>query len=110
MALIEYDLGNGRKVYRMANERAAPARSHLSCPTLLRPFDEPVQSMADGKWYTSKTALAASHRRAGAIEIGNEEIRNAAPEPDATQRRQDIKRAVHDVLTGNIPPEIQAVE
>ncbi len=109
MTYAWFDAGCGRQVYRKVPEPTA-GRSALPCPILLKPFDEPVQSMADGKWYTSKTALAASHRRAGAIEIGNEEIRNVAPEPDTTQRRQDIKRAVHDVLTGNIPPEIQAVE
>lgn len=109
MVYAWFDAGCGRQVYCRVPEKKQ-GRSDLPCPMLVRDFDEPVQSMADGQWYTSKAALAKSHRDHGFIEIGNEEIRNVAPEADPAKRREDIKHAMHDVLTGNLPPEIAAIE
>lgn len=42
---------------------SAPARSSIGFPTIMSGgFDEPVQSMADGQWYSDKAALERSYR------------------------------------------------
>lgn len=109
-----FDLGGGRQVYRsVPKPMDKPA---FPCPRILREFSDPVQSMADGKFYTSKTALASSYKASGNprgeefVEIGNEEIKNESPEADPIQRREHIKHAMHDVISGNLPPEIAAIE
>lgn len=110
-----YDLGNGRQVYRKVPE-PRPEPSHLPSPRIVRDFDEPVQSMANGQWYTSKAGLAASHKASGNphgvdfIELGNEQPTLTPYEPDAAKRREDVRQALHDVVTGNLPAEIAAIE
>ena len=85
----------------------APARSDLATPMFTRDFSEPVQSMADGKYYGSKAALARSHRAdhnphgQDFIELGNEPV----PEfreyvPDAKKSRETVARAIHDFDNG----------
>lgn len=51
-------------------------RSYLTAPLVIRDDMEPVQSMLDGKMYTSKSALRATYRRAGVDEIGNDPARH----------------------------------
>lgn len=73
---------------------------------LILDFDEPVQSMADGKWYTSKRALAqsakASHNPHGQdfIELGNEEMPFVEHKTDEKQLRDDIRAAKADLDAG----------
>lgn len=101
-----------RECYRVASA----SRSSLPVPMLIRDFDEPVQSAADGKWYNSKASLAKSHKASGNphgidfVELGNEQPTFKEYVPDAKQRRDDVKQAMHDVMTGNLPPEIAAIE
>lgn len=47
-------------------------RSDLASPMVIRDDMDPVQSMADGKTYTSKRAMRAGYRRAGVIEVGDD--------------------------------------
>lgn len=108
---------NGRMtlVRKDSVPRVERSRSALPCPTLVRGFDEPVQSMADGKFYTSKTALSRSYRAAhnpsgqDFVELGTEEFKTQEFTPDPVQRRNDVREAMNDVLTGNLPPEIAAI-
>ncbi|URQ76173.1 MAG: hypothetical protein NBV76_05280 [Candidatus Ochrobactrum gambitense] len=106
MELVEYDLGNGRKVYRFPKEKPQKPRSDLACPMLVRDFDEPVQSMADGKWYTSKRDLARSHRASGNphgqdfIELGNDEMPFVEHKTDENKLREDIRAAKADLDAG----------
>jgi hypothetical protein len=110
-----FDLGNGRKVYRRVAERAV-ARSDLACPMLVKAFAEPVQSMADGKYYSHPRDLARTYRADGNpfgqefVELGNETVKTVDAEADPVERRNDVKQAMHDVLTGNLPPEIAAIQ
>lgn len=110
-----FDAGDGRKVYRRVPEPKAK-RSHLPCPMLVRAFSEPVQSMATGEWFTSKTGLANSYKATGNpqgveyIELGNEKPESVEHVADPLQRRNDIKQAMQDVISGNLPPEILAIE
>lgn len=114
MSFAWFDAGNGRKVYRRIKEPKAN-RSHLACPMLVRAFAEPVQSMADGKWYDTPRDLERTYRADGNprgeefIQLGNETMPTVEVVPDAKERRGHIKQAMHDVMTGNLPPEIAAI-
>ncbi len=78
-------------------------------PMLIRDFDEPVQSMADGKWYTSKSELSrsakAAHNPHGVdfIELGNESMPWVEHKSDEKQLRDDIRAAAQDVKDGKLP-------
>ncbi len=65
-----------------------PARSDLPCPRIASDVMEPVQSMLDGKYYDSKSALRATYRRAGCIEVGNDPQRFAPRKKQKPNRRQ----------------------
>ncbi|GMB80536.1 hypothetical protein NN6n1_13180 [Shinella zoogloeoides] len=75
-------------------------------PSLIRDFDEPVQSMADGNWYSSKRGLSASHRASGNphgqdfIELGNDEAPWVEHKTDEKQLRDDIRAAKFDLDAG----------
>lgn len=108
---------SGRLVKRYGAVRTRSASgSDYPCPRLIRDFDEPVQSMADGKFYGSKAALAASHKASGNpqgvdyVELGNESPTMTQHVPDAAKRRDDVQHAAADVKAGNIPDWIKAIE
>ena len=79
-------------------------------------FDEPVRSCANGEMCTSKKALSATHRASGNphgqdfIELGNEEMPWVEHKADPGELRQGLREAMHDVVTGNLPPEIAAIQ
>src|SRR6202030_4527282 len=60
---------------------------------------------ADGKRYTSKARFRQATRDAGCVEIGNENpIKPRKPVPlDRRQRREDIRRSLHDLRDGRAP-------
>lgn len=63
---IEIAPGRKRLVDISKPKPTPPARSSLGFPMILSGgFDEPVQSQADGKYYTSKAALERSYRADG---------------------------------------------
>lgn len=47
-------------------------RSHLPAPRIASDHMDPVQSQLDGRLYDSKSALRATYRQAGMIEVGND--------------------------------------
>lgn len=51
------------------------ARSDLPFPRIMSDVMEPLQSMLDGKFYDSKSALRATYRAAGCVEVGNDPAR-----------------------------------
>lgn len=91
-------------------------RSSLPCPMIVRSFAEPVQSMADGKFYDTPRDLERTYRADGNpagqeyIALGNETMKTTEYVPDAAERRADMQEALHDVLSGNLPPEIAAIQ
>lgn len=109
------DLGNGRKVYRKVTASHGQ-RSELACPQIVKPFAEPVQSMADGKWYSNPRDLENTYKASGNprgeefIPLGNETVKTVEAVADPRERRADVKQAMLDVLSGNLPPEIQAIQ
>ena len=72
--------------------RPTPNRSTLAAPHLLRDEMPPVQSMASGRMYDSKSAIRAEYKQLGLREIGNDVP--TAPPPPKRPRREDIRAAV----------------
>lgn len=104
-----FDRGDGRQTYRKVPVAKLSSRSNLSAPMIISDFAEPVQSMADGKFYTSKKALSASHRASGNphgqdfIELGNESMPWVEHKTSEAELRDDIRSAVQDVKEGRLP-------
>lgn len=103
MTYAWFDFGNGRSVYRRIVE-PKPERSALPTPYLAGDTMDPVQSMADGRTYTSKAAMRASYKASGNpagveyTEIGNDaswrdkERPQAKPDPKGVD--EAIKKAI----------------
>lgn len=97
--------------------RQRGARSGFPCPMVIRDSMDDIQSMADGKWYDSKSALRRSYTADGNPqgrdyqEIGGTEIEPAGrASVDKKAVRDALDRAMHDVETGQIPDSIKAIE
>jgi len=80
-------------------------------PRIVRPFREPVQSMADGKYYDDPASLRATYKASNNphgvdfLEVGNEDITGfTPPQRDRAADRDAIERAISDVESGNAPP------
>lgn len=86
--------------------RGTGKRADFPTPMTIRDFDDPVQSMADGKWYSSKAALARSHKASGNphgqdfVELGNEKQEFREYTPDKATERNTIRKAIHDFNEG----------
>ena len=92
MTYAWFDVGDGRQVFRKV-ETAKPKRSHLSAPMISTDTMPETQSMLDGKYYTSKSALRAAYRQAGVEEVGNDPARfRRKPKPKID--RKAIKDSV----------------
>jgi hypothetical protein len=109
------DRGDGRQTLRKVREPRPSNRSDLPCPMLISAFAEPVQSAADGKWYSSPAELSRSHRASGNphgidfIELGNESMPWVEHKTSEVELRNDVRAAVHDVKEGRLP-EVVALE
>lgn len=109
------DLGNGRQVMRKVQEPKRSARSNLAMPMIVGAFDRPVQSMADGKFYDTSRDLERTYKANGNpfgqefVPLGNENIKAPVYTPDPKKRRNDIRKAIQDVKSGNVSPEIAAI-
>jgi hypothetical protein len=88
-----FDAGDGRQVYRRVR-REKPARSDLPAPMVICDAMDPVQSMASGKMYDSKSAIRAEYKALGFIEVGNDPAR-FKPKQKAKPDRKAIRDAVH---------------
>lgn len=110
-----YSNGKGRSVYRpVPVERGE--RSNLPCPAISLDKIEPTISQADGKEYTSKSALRATYRAENNpqginyIEIGNEPLPSfTPPKRDNMKALEVIERAEADVRAG-IAPEVGTID
>ena len=81
------------------------AQMEADAPNVIRDEMDSLRHMADGKHYTSKAKFRQATRDAGCVEIGNEAvIKPKQPVTlDRRQRREDIRRAIHDVRDGRAP-------
>jgi hypothetical protein len=73
--------------------RPEPARSDMPIPFVASDTMEPVQSMVDGKFYTSKAVLRASYKAAGVVEVGNDPAR-LRPKPKTAPDRKAIRQSL----------------
>jgi len=94
-----FKLPDGREVYRKV-PKPNTKRSGLSAPLLIRDDMDPVQSQLDGKMYDSKSALRATYKSAGVVEVGND---SSAFEPQAMPKngpdRTKVKAAVETAFS-----------
>ncbi len=86
-------------------ECAAPAvePSHLPTPLISHDTMNAVQSMTNGMYYESKSALRNEYKRAGVVEVGND-VPKEKPKVDwkaeKTKRAASIGRAISRVGLG----------
>lgn len=102
-------MGNGRTRIRYVppEPRHQSKRANFPLPMMVRSFAEPVQSMADGKWYSSPSDLQRSYKAANNpagvdyIELGNDDFKpQDAPEQTRAELRDEIKQAIAMVDQG----------
>lgn len=78
---------------------SAPSQSAsdaLPVPYFISDTMEPVQSMLDGKMYTSKSTLRGTYKAAGMVEVGNDPARlrqRKKPKPDRKAIRESLEKA-----------------
>jgi len=72
------------------------ARSEqVKAPMFIRDCMDPVQSMLDGKYYTSKSALRETYKQAGVVEVGNDSsIMNPKPRPKVKPDRKKVRQSI----------------
>lgn len=78
------------------------ARSALPVPMIMSDTMEPVQSMVDGQFYTSKAKIRASYRAAGVVEVGSDPARlrpKPKPKPDRAAIRKSLQKAAEIVAS-----------
>lgn len=103
-----FDRGDGRQVMRKVRDPVPNNRSSLGAPMVIGSFAEPVQSSADGKYYSTKAGLARSHRASGNphgidfIELGNESMPWVEHQTNEAELREDVRGAVADVKAGKV--------
>lgn len=72
------------------------SRSELPSPMLVRDAMDPVQSMATGKMYDSKSAIRREYKQLGMVEVGNDPARLKPfkkPKTDRKVIRETIEKA-----------------
>src|SRR5216110_1635874 len=80
-------------------------RSSLPCPNIIRDgLLEPLQHMANGRWYDSKRAMEKADREAGCICVGNETPKQLPPEPMPSWH-DEVGAAYQKVSQGYKPSE-----
>lgn len=93
------DLGDGRQVYRKV-DTTEYATSSLPRPMIMSDHIETVQSMADGRYYSSKAALRATYKPSGNpsgesfVEVGTE-FRTPRPKPKPKADTKGITDAIN---------------
>lgn len=100
-----YVIRDGELVEKtVANSNNAPYVISDEMPSLI--------NHADGRRYTSKRKFREATAAAGCVEIGNESLvtRRQPVQLDRRQRREDIRRAMHDLRDGRAPSIRQIIE
>lgn len=75
-------------------------RSDLPGPMIITDTMDPVQSMASGAYYESKSALRAEYKRLGVTEVGTDSsITDPKPFKKPKPDRQQIKASVNKAFS-----------
>ena len=86
--------------FRRAMNTQISARSDLPGPMIITDTMAPVQSQLDGKIYDSKTALRATYRAAGVVEVGNDSsVLQPKPFKRPKPKREEIKASVNKAFS-----------
>lgn len=95
--LVEFDLGNGRKVYRYSKPQLEiRTRSDLPTPMFIRDEMPETEHPCDGRSYTSKSAFRAVTKANNCIEMGNDPARFKKPSKPKIDRkgiRESLEKA-----------------
>ena len=89
---------DGRQVYRKI-DTTERQRSDLPCPRIITDTMEECQSMADGRYYSSKSALRATYKPSGNpdgvayVEVGNEKLPPPPPPKPVGSVRESLVKA-----------------
>lgn len=87
-----------KQFYRAPNE----SRSDLPAPMIISDTLDYVQNPANGQTYTSKSKYYKAVRDAGCEILGSEKP-SASPKPQLDDPVKDIKQAMEQVASGNVP-------
>lgn len=119
MAYAWFTLDNGRSVYRKVEQRPIGEKSEFPCPQIMKPFAEPVRSMADGKYYSDAASLRRSYRADGNprgiefTEIGDYEAPIKPPRKGVTKEECNelLTKFEQQAASGTLPklPGIEPV-
>lgn len=90
-------LEGGRETYRRLDLGLAPQRSDLPCPRIMSDAMPPVQSMATGRMYDSKSAIRAEYKALGMVEVGNDPAR-LRPRERKKIDRKEVKTTVEKAV------------
>ena len=103
--MVTYVLRNGEFIEKTK-------ASSFDAPQVISDEMPALRHMADGKYYTSKHRFRAATRAAGCVEIGNEKVIGPRKpvQLDRRQRREDIRRSIHDIRDGRAPSIRQIIE
>ncbi|MFG6591277.1 hypothetical protein [Sulfitobacter sp. 1A12157] len=71
-----------------------PTQGTLCCPMIISDTQRPLQSMADGKIYDSKSQMRRHYKEAGVVEVGNDvPTKRATPSRDERERAKKARKA-----------------
>lgn len=95
---------DGRSLLRKIDREQNESRSDFPTPMIASDHIDPVMSMADGKYYDSKSALYRTYKPDGnpqgaAYECIGEHVAKPfeRPKVDKAKRREAVDRALHDM-------------
>ena len=74
-------------------------RSDIVCPRFIRDEIDPVQSMASGKMYTSKSKLRAEYKALGVVEVGNDSSLQSNTWKPKKVTHEEVRPAVEKALS-----------
>lgn len=84
----------------LPEQRGAPSDA-IPVPSVISDSMAPVKSMADGRYYDSKSAIRAGYKAGGFVEIGNDTPKpKPASRPDPRAINDAVERAVARVERG----------
>lgn len=71
-----------------------PTQGTLACPMIISDTQRPLQSMADGKIYDSKSEMRKGYKKCGVEEVGNDvPTKRAEPTRDEKNRAKKERQA-----------------
>lgn len=82
-------------------------RSHLAAPMIISDTQEDIKSMADGKYYSSKSEMRKGYKAKGLVEVGNDApTTNSKPILNEVSEK-DVATAYRKVVGGYKPKPVK---